>query len=93
MAENTPAFAPGNCSFRMHKSKASTMRIVMFDHHGIINAYTLETSLAGVNGRHFSCHDLQYIGENFCRTLVAFHGHQPSLRMLTPIQTFSAESG
>jgi hypothetical protein len=47
-------FSASNCSYRMHKSKASTMRIVMFTRHAICNAYTLETSLAGARGVHFT---------------------------------------
>jgi hypothetical protein len=49
-----PDFVAQNCSYRMHKSKASTMRIVMYSEHGVHNAYTLETSLAGARGRHFT---------------------------------------
>lgn len=72
MGEGCPFFYPENCSYRMHKSKASTMRIVMFTGHGIVNAYTLETSLAGAKGRHFTSQDLLDIGEHFCRALFTY---------------------
>ena len=66
------AFIFTGCSFRLQKSKASTMRIVMYEELGIVCSYTLEASFAGLGGKHFDEGVLKGMGTDFCRSLVDF---------------------
>lgn len=56
MSSQCPAFDPSSCRSSMHASKASTMRVVLYTSHHVYNAYTLETSLAGADGRYNNRH-------------------------------------
>ena len=60
------------CNFKVAKSKAKTMRVVMYDEFDIACSYTLEASFSGLNGYHFCMNDLRKMGEDFCESLVAF---------------------
>lgn len=74
-----PTFSLDNCSFRMQKGKASTMRMVAFTELGIDCCYTIEASLAGKGAFHFSVGDLMEMGENVCQGLLtAFPSMAPS---------------
>ena len=53
--------------------KASTMRVVMNKEFDIESSYTLESSLSGYKGYHFSIHDLTQMGEDFCHALYDLH--------------------
>jgi hypothetical protein len=57
----------------MEASKASTMRMVMFTELGIECSYTVEASLAGAQGRHFSIEDLVCMGADLGRWCVMRH--------------------
>jgi hypothetical protein len=56
-----------SCNFKLHKSKASTMRMVTFLELGVDCVYTIEASLAGKSPLHFSVHDLIAFGEDICK--------------------------
>lgn len=56
------------CTFNIHKSKESTMRVALFKETKVPNIYTLEASFAGCNfglleGSHFSTGDFKKMGE------------------------------
>ena len=55
-----------SCNFKLHKSKASTMRMVMFMEFGVDCVYTVEASLAGKPPLHFGIHDLMTFGKDIC---------------------------
>lgn len=55
-----------SCNFKLHKSKASTMRMVTFLELGVDCVYTIEASLAGKAPLHFSVHDLIAFGSDIC---------------------------
>ncbi len=67
----SPIFNYDSCSFKMQKSKVSTMRIVCFAELGIDCTYTLEASLGGNFPYHFSAHDLVSFGSHLCVGLLA----------------------
>lgn len=67
----SPIFNYDSCSFKMQKSKVSTMRIVCFAELGIDCTYTLEASLGGNFPYHFSAHDLVSFGGHLCVGLLA----------------------
>jgi hypothetical protein len=67
----SPIFSYDYCSFKMQKSKVSTMRIVCFAELGIDCTYTLEASLGGNYPYHFSAHDLVSFGNHLCVGLLA----------------------
>ena len=50
------------CNFSSINYKAPTMRTVMFEELNISYSYSMEASLAGMNGKHFSCNDLMVSG-------------------------------
>lgn len=52
------------------------MRIVMNREFGIVCSYTLEASLSGYQGFHFSSKDLQTIGSDYCLALLRFYNVQ-----------------
>ena len=58
----SPHFTLESCNFKLHKSKASTMRMVNFIELGVDCVYTIEASLAGKGPYHFSAGDLQDFG-------------------------------
>ena len=60
------------CNFKMQRSKASTMRMVMYHEFGVHCTYTMEASLSGANGYHFSCKDLERMGHEYCLSLLEF---------------------
>ena len=60
----SPHFILGSCNFKLHRSKASTMRMVNFIELGIDCVYTIEASLAGKSPYHFSAIDLQNFGKS-----------------------------
>ncbi len=51
------------------------MRVVMNQEFLIQSSYTLEASLSGYKGFHFSIHDLQRMGKDFCLSLLKLHQH------------------
>ncbi len=69
---NCDAFRFDKCSFKLQKSKATTMRIVMYEEFGIVCSYTLEASFSGVDGRHFSMDELKEMGRDFCVSMTGF---------------------
>ena len=54
------------CSFRMQKSKESTLRISMYKELKVSGVYTLESSFCGSDGFHYTIEDLK----NFGRSIV-----------------------
>jgi len=59
-----------SCNFKMQRSKAPTMRMVMHTELDVECAYTLEASFSGINGKHFSSDDLKAMGHHYCMSLV-----------------------
>ena len=74
--EQCPLFSLSGCTFKSQNAKAATMRIVMNREFGIACSYTLEASLSGYKGFHFSSKDLQSIGRDYCLALLTFHNVQ-----------------
>ena len=74
--EQCPFFSLSGCTFKSQNAKAETMRIVMHREFGIACSYTLEASLSGYKGFHFSSKDLQSIGSDYCLALLKFHNVQ-----------------
>ncbi len=64
------SFSLENCSFRMQKDKATTMRMVVFTELGVDCCYTVEVSMAGKNSLHFGVRDLLDIGSSICSSLL-----------------------
>jgi hypothetical protein len=60
------------CSFKMQKTKESTLRITMFKELSIPNVFTLESSFAGHNDHHFSAIDLMDLGRDLCLALLKY---------------------
>lgn len=52
------------------------MRVVMYQEFFIESSYTLEASLSGYKGFHFSLSDLQMMGRDFCLSLLQMHRNQ-----------------
>jgi len=65
-------FIFSGCNFKVAKSKAKTMRVVMFDEFNIVCSYTLEASFSGLHGMHFCAADLKEMGGDFCESLRGF---------------------
>ncbi len=74
--ETCTFFDVSGCTFKSQTTKASTMRIVMNREFGITCSYTLEASLSGYRGHHFSTADLQAIGKDYCLSLLRFYNIQ-----------------
>ena len=55
-------FIFSGCNFKVAKSKAKTMRVVMFAEFNIVCSYTLEASFSGLDGMHFCMADLKEMG-------------------------------
>jgi hypothetical protein len=66
----SPLFLLNQCNFKMHRSKASTMRMVNFIELGIDCVYTVEASLAGLCPNHFGPYDLVNFGRDICKSLL-----------------------
>ena len=66
----SPLFVQESCNFKLHKSKASTMRMVNFIELGIDCVYTVEASLAGKFPNHFLVHDLLKFGQQICNGFI-----------------------
>jgi len=66
-----PIFSFDSCSFKMHRAKASTMRMVAFAELGVDCVYTIEASLAGKEPFHFSAHDLLQLGREITLGILA----------------------
>jgi len=75
-----PVFSLESCSFKMHKAKSSTMRMVAFTELGVDCVYTIEASLAGKFPYHFSAGDLINLGREMCTGLLTIY---PSLASRT----------
>jgi len=73
LATVSDMFLLEGCSFKVHRSKASTMRIVNFIELGIDCVYTIEASLAGLQPTHFGAHDLSRFGEHICKSLIEIY--------------------
>lgn len=69
----SPIFTLDNCTYKMHKSKAATMRMVTFVELGIDNVYTIECSLGGKYPNHFSAQDLIQFGNEVCNSILECH--------------------
>ncbi|CAG9333093.1 unnamed protein product [Blepharisma stoltei] len=74
LSKVSPFFSYSYCSFRMQKSKESTLRISMFKETRTQNVYTLEASFCGPNfgpfiGSHHTAKQLQEMGKQVCLSL------------------------
>ena len=67
-----PLYCFNSCSFKMHKSKLSTLRMVAFTEIGIDCVYTLEASIAGKDPiGHFGVDHLLQAGKDVCIAILA----------------------
>jgi hypothetical protein len=66
-----PHFALDSCSFRMHRAKANTMRMIAFTELGVDCVYTIEASLAGRNPYHFGVHELLQMGRDIAISILS----------------------
>lgn len=67
-----PLYCFNSCSFKMHKSKLSTLRMVAFTEIGIDCVYTLEASIAGKDPvGHFTVDHLLQAGKDVCIAILA----------------------
>ena len=67
-----PAFCYRGCTFGIHPTKETTLRVAFFKDLEVPNVYTLETSFCGpVSPRlHFTTSDLKSIGTSLCLALI-----------------------
>ena len=68
-------FSYKSCSFRMQKSKESTLRISIFTETKVPNTYTLESTFSGCDigpfaGLHLSIEDLKLMGRDVCMAII-----------------------
>lgn len=75
MSTLSPSFSFRRSTFRMGKSKAGTGRVVAYREIGILDSFTLETSLAGQskNGEHYKMSDLEQMGRHVGATIWEWH--------------------
>ena len=67
-----PLYCFNSCSFKIHKSKLSTLRMVAFTEIGIDCVYTLEASIAGKDPiGHFGVDHLLQAGKDVCIAILA----------------------
>lgn len=68
-----PAFSYRSCTFGIHPSKETTLRVAFFKDLEVANVYTLETSFCGPAAPrlHFTTSALKAIGVSLCLALVA----------------------
>lgn len=68
-----PAFSYRSCTFGIHPSKETTLRVSFFKDLEVANVYTLETSFCGPAAPrlHFTTSALKEIGASLCLALVA----------------------
>ncbi|BFZ04187.1 hypothetical protein BsWGS_07225 [Bradybaena similaris] len=77
LSKNTPEkFCFNSCKFKVHKSKESTGRVVMWN-LGVMNSYTLEATFCGsslgkMKGYHFNQSHFEMMGSHFCDTLLDY---------------------
>ncbi|XP_028970678.2 cytosolic carboxypeptidase 2 isoform X2 [Esox lucius] len=77
LSKNCPdMFSFESCKFKVQRSKEGTGRVAMW-RLGVLNSFTLETSLCGANfgkrkGTHFSTQDFEMLGAQFCDTLLDY---------------------
>uniref|UniRef100_H3HCE7 Peptidase M14 domain-containing protein n=1 Tax=Phytophthora ramorum TaxID=164328 RepID=H3HCE7_PHYRM len=79
VARHAPCFSFANCDFSMHKSKATTARVVVHQELGVTNSYTLEASFCGPDfgvrkDTQFSTWDLEEMGRSWCQSLLVYYG-------------------
>ena len=72
--KETDYFNYDDCKFDMSTEKEGTGRIAVRKQFGILNSYTLETSVCGTNrgeyaGCHFTIPLLKSLGDEFCLTI------------------------
>ncbi|KAH9276568.1 hypothetical protein BASA83_000696 [Batrachochytrium salamandrivorans] len=102
LAAASPFFEHRACRYAVERSKESTSRIVMWREFGIINSFTLESSYCGADfgerkGTQFSISDLERMGADFCRGLLAltqepkFNGRE--MLLSSPIPPVVAQFG
>ena len=70
-------FSMVESSFKVQKSKESTVRVVCWRELGLTNSYTLEATFAGADcgayaGMHFQTSHLEEMGEAFCKGLLDY---------------------
>jgi cytosolic carboxypeptidase protein 2/3 len=68
-------FSYKSCSFRMQRSKESTLRIAVFNETKVFNTYTLESTFCGCDfgelaGLHLTTEDLKTMGKDLCMALI-----------------------
>eukprot|EP00826_Nyctotherus_ovalis_P049106 TRINITY_DN5872_c0_g2_i2.p1 TRINITY_DN5872_c0_g2~~TRINITY_DN5872_c0_g2_i2.p1 ORF type:complete len:288 (-),score=45.29 TRINITY_DN5872_c0_g2_i2:319-1182(-) len=70
-------FSFGSCRFNVHKSKASTARIVMWKELGIPSVFTIEASFFGPENKrgdaHFKVEDYMEIGKTICKAISVYN--------------------
>lgn len=72
MEQCIPSYNTTASFFRMDSIKSSTMRMVLFTEFGIECSYTIETSMAGYDGKHYTEPDLQRLGRDIGHCIVSW---------------------
>ena len=72
MSVVSPLFSYTSCSFNVTADKRNTARVVGFRELGIANSYTLEASVGGSSLEHYTTHDLETTGLQFCHSLLHY---------------------
>eukprot|EP01029_Cantina_marsupialis_P000013 TRINITY_DN1000_c0_g1_i1.p1 TRINITY_DN1000_c0_g1~~TRINITY_DN1000_c0_g1_i1.p1 ORF type:complete len:1145 (+),score=261.99 TRINITY_DN1000_c0_g1_i1:119-3553(+) len=67
-----PHFSFPDCAFSVSKQKESTARVVIWRDSHVLNTFTLEASLCGPPGGHFSTKDLKRMGSDLCRAWAVY---------------------
>eukprot|EP00792_Barthelona_sp_PAP020_P003925 TRINITY_DN1760_c0_g1_i1.p1 TRINITY_DN1760_c0_g1~~TRINITY_DN1760_c0_g1_i1.p1 ORF type:complete len:995 (+),score=192.08 TRINITY_DN1760_c0_g1_i1:71-3055(+) len=74
---NSHAFSFSDCSFKVHKAKLSTGRVIGRREFGMVNSFTMEASFCGANfglykDIQFSTDHLEEMGHCFCDSLLDY---------------------
>lgn len=79
MSKLLPFFNIDDCKFRVTEDKLSTARVVAWNEFKVDNSFTLETSFYGYPDskdfskvEHYTCEDLEKIGENLCVSILEY---------------------
>lgn len=84
-------FSYKNCSFRMQKSKQSTLRIAIFNETKVLSTYTLESTFCGCDfgpnaGLHLTTEDLKLMGKQLCLAIMINNNLTPINSLQKSIQ-------
>jgi len=91
-----PYFYFNYSRFGVQKSKESTARVVLFKALQCPNIFTLESSFCGnehgpYKDKHFTREDLQCVGKDLCRTILAYTGLKVPDDLELPFDKFNTD--